>query len=73
MTFFARLCPQYKLNTDVSEVISQKLVSGCFEVAVLGVDQDKGGSGDPGDSAGAGGDVLEGAPSLGEQSESALA
>jgi len=34
--------------------------------------EDEGGSGYPGDSAGAGGDVLEDGPALGEQGEPAL-
>jgi hypothetical protein len=40
---------------------------------VLEVSQDERGPGDAADLAGAGGDVLEGAPAVGEQSEPAFA
>ena len=53
----------------LSEVISAIL----FDVAVLEMGEDERGTGDVADLAGAGGDVLQGAPAAGEQRESAFA
>jgi hypothetical protein len=81
VTFKLRLWPLARYNRHafrrelrakihaVSEVIS----AISFEVAVLELGKDKRGAGDVADFAGAGGDVLEGAPAAGEQGEPAFA
>ena len=44
-----------------------------FDVAIFEMGQDQGGAGDVAGLAGAGGDVLEGAPAAGDQGEPAFA